>query len=118
MATDIQTTEDDYYEACDRAEEAEAKAADAERWAKFYHDTLIALRDALPDVIDCAEAQARFNDGVWEPLALVKAILRRIDEPTATDEDVKAWAKAEVDELDRITAWKRGGELLYGDKAK
>jgi hypothetical protein len=44
---------------------------------------------------------------------MVKAIIRRIDEPTATDADVKAWAKAEVDELDRITAWKRGGQLLY-----
>lgn len=103
-------SEADFNSAVDRAECAEQEAESEARWAKHYHDICIALRDALPDVIDCAEADARFNDGVWDSLALVKAIVRRIDEPTATDDDVKAWAAAEVAELDRVTAWKRGGK--------
>jgi hypothetical protein len=49
---------------------------------------------------------------------MVKAALWWIDEPTASADDVKARAKAGVDELDRITAWKRGGELLYGGKTR
>lgn len=107
-------SEDDFNDAVDRAETAEREAASEARWAKFYHDICIALREVLPDVIDCAETEARFNDGVWESLAMVKAILRRIDDPTATDDDVKAWAAAEIAELDRITAWKRGGTSVDG----
>ena len=60
----------------------ESELASETAWAKHYHDCCIAIRDALPDIIENTEWAARYDDTLREPLKKLADALAAIDSPT------------------------------------